>query len=229
MVARLVVRPFLIHRIVDARQDAHHLALADVHADVGADGVHHVDAGHLPEFPGPRLEAVGLRQQRADRTKVDQVSGQLRIERALEVGRDLLVLAAEHHADGRHARDFLSEADAARALDAARHRRLDDRAEIFVVDRPLILVEARMTAAIGDRLVLQVAFAALVADRAVERVVDEQELHHPFARLLDHRRIGLDRLAVRGRQRAARLRLGRSRRHLDQAHAAIAGDLRRSW
>ena len=40
--------------------------------------------------------------------------------------------------------------------------------------------------AVGHRLVLQVALAALVADRAVERMVDEQELHHPFARLLHH-------------------------------------------
>ena len=124
----------------------------------------------------------------------------------------------------RRPRHFLGEADAARALDAAGHRGLDDRPEIFVVDRPLVLFVARMAAAIGHRLVLQVAFAALVADRAVERVVDEQELHHPFARLLDHRRVGADRLAVGGRQRAARLRLGRPRRDLDQAHAAIAGD-----
>ena len=53
--------------------------------------------------------------------------------------------------------------------------------------------------AIGHRLVLQVALAALVADRAIERMVDEQELHHPFARLLHHRRVGEDlrRLAIR--------------------------------
>src|SRR5204862_143447 len=81
--------------------------------------------------------------------------------------------------------------------------------EIFVIDRTLILVIARMSATIGDRLVLQVAFAALIADRAIERVVDEQKLHHPFARLLDHWRVGLDRLALGGGQRAARLRLGR--------------------
>ena len=101
---------------------------------------------------------------------------------------------------------------------------LIDRAHIFVVDRALVLVVAREAAAIGHRLVLQVALAALVADRAIERVVDEQELHHPLARLLDHRGVGADRLAVGGGQRAARLRLGRPRRDLDQAHPAIAGD-----
>src|SRR3546814_19427130 len=79
-------------------------------------------------------------------------------------------------------------------------------------------------AAIGYRLVLQIALAALIADRAVERMVDEQKLHHPFARLLYHRAVGLDDLPLGGRQRARRLRLRRAGRDLDEAHAAIAGD-----
>ena len=41
--------------------------------------------------------------------------------------------------------------------------------------------EARL--AVADREVLQLALAALVADRTVERVVDEQELHHAVLRL----------------------------------------------
>ena len=102
---------------------------------------------------------------------------------------------------------------------------------IFVFDRALVLVVAGVVDAIGHGLVLQVALAALVADRAVQRVVDEQELHHPFARLLDHRRLVADhrRLAVRAGRQIAH---GRRRRpsasaaalHLDQAHAAVAGD-----
>src|SRR3546814_8024803 len=48
-------------------------------------------------------------------------------------------------------------ADAACALDAAGHNRLDDRTHIFLGDRALILVIARRAAAIGDRLVLQIA------------------------------------------------------------------------
>jgi hypothetical protein len=40
-----------------------------------------------------------------------------------------------------------------------------------------------VAAAIGDGLVLEVAFAALVADRAIERMVDQQEFHHALARL----------------------------------------------
>ncbi len=74
---------------------------------------------------------------------------------------------------------------------------------ILVLDRALVLVIAAGVDAVGHRLVLQVALAALVADRAIERMVDQQEFHHAFARLLHHRRLGDDhrRLAVRpGRQ-----------------------------
>jgi hypothetical protein len=109
-------------------------------------------------------------------------------------------------------------------VDAAGHEGLDDRTHIFLGDRPLVLFVAVVAAAIGHRLVLQVAFAALVADRAIERMVDQQELHHPLARLADAGRVGEDLLIVRGRQRAAGLGLGRPGLHLDQAHPAIAGD-----
>ena len=42
----------------------------------------------------------------------------------------------------------------------------------------LTSVEAGVGAAVGHRLVLQRAFAALVADRAVQRMVDQQQFHH---------------------------------------------------
>jgi hypothetical protein len=109
-------------------------------------------------------------------------------------------------------------------MDAAGHDRLDQRPHVLFGHRTLVLVVARGAAAIGHRLVLQVALAALVADRAVERMVDQQELHHPFTRGADHLAVGADLLALGGRQRAARLRLGRPGLHLDQAHPAVAGD-----
>ena len=75
----------------------------------------------------------------------------------------------------RHAGDFGGEADAAGAMDAAVHHRLDQRADVLVLDRALVLAEAVAVDAVGHRLVLQVALAALVADRAIERMIDEQE------------------------------------------------------
>ena len=103
--------------------------------------------------------------------------------------------------------------------------------DVLVFDRALVLVIAAGIDAVGHRLVLKIAFAALVADRAVERMVDQQELHHAFARLAHHRRLGVDdrRFAVRAwaavahAPGAGRDRLGRALQ-LDQAHAAVAGD-----
>ena len=49
-------------------------------------------------------------------------------------------------------------------------------------------VETRIGLALGHCLVLQWAFAALIADWAIERVVDEQELHHAGLSLERNRR-----------------------------------------
>ena len=133
------------------------------------------------------------------------------------------MLAAAGRAQRLDAGDLGREADAARALDAARHLGLDDRAELLVGDRALLFLVARGVMAIGHRLVLQVALAALVADRAVERMVDQQELHHALARLLHQRRVGLDHHVVGDRHGAAGDRLRRLLL-LHQAHAAVAGD-----
>ncbi len=229
--AALVGNPLLVHRIIEPRQDAHHLAVARVDADGRADRVHHVDRFRLGELPRPRLECVRLRGERTDRTQVDDVALQLRAHRMFEVRGDLHVLTASGGAELRHTGNLGREADAARALDAPRHDRLDQRPDVFVLDRPLVLVEPAAVDAVGHRLVLQVALAALVADRAVERVVDEQELHHPLAGAPHHLRAGDDlrRLAVRAGPAVAHrpgARGDRLRRALqfDQAHATVAGD-----
>ena len=79
------------------------------------------------------------------------------------------------------ARDFLSEAHAALAQDAALAIEQDLRGELQrLAVGALCVNEARALAAFAHRLVLQGAFAALIADRAVQRVVDEQEFHHAF-------------------------------------------------
>ena len=111
------------------------------------------------------------------------------------------------------------------------HVGADQRPEIFVLDRALVVLEAAGVEAVGHGLVLQIAFAALVADRAVERMIDEQEFEHAFARLLHRLGVGDDggrRAVARGPEIVdAHGAGGDGLRHagdLDQAHAAIAGD-----
>ena len=125
--------------------------------------------------------------------------------------------------------DLAEEADAARAVDAAGHVGRDQRPQILVGDRPLVLREARMVGPVEQGQVLQVALAALVADRAVERMVDQQELEHALARLVHRRRVGLDHHALGHRHArrtpAAWAIFSISTRHIRQLPAM----LRRGW
>ena len=81
--------------------------------------------------------------------------------------------------------DLGGETHAACAVDAAGHVVLTNGPMFLSDDRALVLAIARMVEAVAHGLVLKVAFAALVADRAVKRVIDQQEFHDPLARLLD--------------------------------------------
>ena len=221
--AGLVGDPLLVDVVVQARQHPHDLGAAAVDPNVGADGIHDVDRFGLAQFPGPRREGIGLGGQRADRAQVDHVAGEFGGQRALQISRDLHMLAAMERADFLDARNFFGKADAAGAMDAAGHDRLDQRPHFLVVHRALVFLEAGAVVAVGHRLVLQVAFAALVADRAVERMVDQQEFHHAPAGLDRLFRIRKDDHAVQDRLGAGGDRLGRPL-HLHQAHAAVAGN-----
>src|SRR5690606_32589334 len=115
----------------------------------------------------PRGERIRLRGERTDGAEIDDIARQLGGHGLFEIGRDLHVLAAAGRAQFLHARYFSRETDAARAVNAPRHESLDQRPHIFLGNRALVLLIAAMVAAIGHGLVLQVAFAALVADRTV--------------------------------------------------------------
>ncbi len=80
----------------------------------------------------------------------------------------------------------------------------------------------------AERDVLQRALAALVAHRAVERVVDEQELDDRVLGVRDPVGLGVDDHPVLDRGRARGLELG-DPLDLDQAHPARADRVARAW
>ena len=230
-VAGLIGDPFLVYGVVVARKDAHDGRAAHVGADRGAHRIHDVDRLDRFHFPRPGTEGPRPVRQRTNGAKVDGVGAHFGENAAFEIGGDLGVLATADQTKLFDARDFGHVADAARTMDATRHHRLDEGADVLFFDGALVFLIARAAHAEGHRLVLQVAFAALIADRAVERMIDEQKLHHPFARLLDHWRRGRDdlwravlvRRQIVDEHRARRDRLRRTL-HLDETHAAVAGD-----
>ena len=112
-------------------------------------------------------------------------------------------LAAAREVDLRLASDLGREPRAAAALDAAGHVGGDEGTQVLIRHGALALVVARDVAAETDRQVLQLALPALVADRAVERMVDEQELHGGALRADGARRPGEDLHALHDRRGAA--------------------------
>ena len=85
------------------------------------------------------------------------------------------------------------EANAARAENAALVVERDARTELDVLRLlHLVLEEARILSAVLDAEFLEPAFAGLVADRAIERMIDEEKFHHPAPAFFDQRRIGAD-------------------------------------
>jgi hypothetical protein len=138
---------------------------------------------------------------------------------------NLAAVAAIDDADLRVAVHFAHEAHAPRAQDAAvavehqRRTEVDVGADALAVERPARKIHPAVGIAEVVGEILQRAFPAFVADRAVERVIDQQELEDagaPFHRLGVCR---VDDHAIGDRRRARRLQL----RHLfdlDQADAA---------
>ena len=176
--------------------------------------------GRGDQVEGPRAEAVVGGGERADRADLDRVAREVGLERLLLVDADLLEGAPLDQRDERVARDLLGEPGAPRAqhapLAVEQHLRGDvDRlgeGALHATARG----EARLAATVGHRLVLQRALAALVADRAVERVVDQEVLHHALLRLVGARggELGLDLHALGDGERAGGLRLHPARRAL---------------
>src|SRR5438034_7075368 len=57
---RLVRDPLFVHRLVEARQDAHYLRTAGIDPDIAADSVEDIDRFGLAKLPRPGDEGIGL-------------------------------------------------------------------------------------------------------------------------------------------------------------------------
>ena len=188
--AALVADPALVDLRVVAGEDPLDLALADGRVDVAADRAEPAHGRHVDDLPRPALEAVLRRQERADRAELGHVAGEgARVGQVLEgrdhrhraaVGGDELVVLAHVRAEAGAA---VTE-DAALAVERDRGRDRDR-----LLEGELLEAHPRVARPVAEGEVLQRALAALVADRAVERVVDEDELERRVLRLGGHREV----------------------------------------
>jgi hypothetical protein len=95
--------------------------------------------------------------------------------------------------------------------------------DVLVEDHMLFFAVAALHRAVADRHVLQLALAALIADRAIQRVIDQQEFHHTLLRLDRQIGVGEHLHAIGHRRRTRRQRL-RCLFHLHETHAAVGGN-----
>src|SRR6185369_8642277 len=108
------------------------------------------------------LEPVWLRGERADRADLHRVAREVRRERLVREGQHLRLVAPACEADQRVARDLAREPGAPIAQDAALTIEEDEVADRDrLLEVTLLLDEAALPRAVGHRLVLQRALAAL--------------------------------------------------------------------
>ena len=192
--------------------------------DVAAAGARSADRWRVAQLPDTLLEPELLQRQRADRADVHRVArvGVVELRAGKDV--DVRVDAALEDTQLSRAGDLLREADAPRADDASlgvEHHVRSDRLLLEAFD--LFLAEARPPGAVAEGVLLQPALPGLIADRAVERVIGQEELHHGAAAVLDLGARGPHHHPVGGDRRAGGGQLGHLL-DLDEADAAVAGD-----
>ena len=173
----------LIDLVVGARFETHHdvvTRLRDAIASLAASSAHGRRAVELP-----RAGAVQevLREQRTDRAEIHYVA-RPRIREIVSLGfADEGAIAALGHIEHRLVGHIRHEADAARAQDAAVRHIEHVTAEVFDRIEALRLPVAGVCASFSEGVVLKFALTRLIADRAVEWMIDQQELEHTLPRL----------------------------------------------
>ena len=188
-----VGHPSGVDFVVLAGGDAVDFVAAGPDAGVGAGAAVGVDAFGFLEEPDAHLEAEVVGGEGADGADVCGVEGVVVIEFLPGVDGEGGVGAALGEAEDGVVGDFVHEADAAGAHDASLVVEADVFSDIDVFGLlDFCFLEAGFAASVFDGKFLERAFAGLVADGAVERVVDEEEFHDALAAGLDEFARGAD-------------------------------------
>jgi len=168
-----------------ARGDAVDFIASRPHARVDARAAFGANALCGLQEPRAHLEAESLFGERADGAAIDYVEKVVGVV-VVAVYRDFGLRAALCEAEDGLADELVAEAYAARALYAAlavEHYLARDfdllGLDVFVFD------VARLPVTVGVRVLLKFAFARFVANGAVERVVQQNELQNALAAALD--------------------------------------------
>ena len=219
-----VSNPAFINGFVFERKYPHDLVVLDLNNQISAGRVMRTDRLAARQLPSPGAVAKRFAGQRADRTKVNHVARQFGVDRHADKRFYLGMFTAVRHAQLHHTGHFLTETYTAGAVNAAAHFLHGyQRAHVLVEHRAFFFLIPRLARTITDRQILQLALAALITDRAIQRVIDQQKLHHALLSFDGFVVFGMHDHALRHRRSAGRHGLGRLF-HIDQAHAAVGCD-----
>ena len=226
-VASLDAQEFAVDTALVAIVAAHDLHAGvgppDAQRDLAAIAAMGADGADVVHLPWPRLVAIGAGGERADRADVNAHAALFALQMVFFIGRDDAAGAAVLDAERPHVHALAADANAAVAENAARPVEVHHRRPLLLFAMVLQVDEFRFGCAVLEGHVLQFAFAAGIADRAVERMVRQQQLEHRLARLLDLVALGEDHHALGDGRGARRLQLGHFL-DLDQTHAARAAE-----
>src|SRR5690606_36491945 len=109
-------------------------------------------------------------------TNVDHVAREVVVNRLLYIGADLSVIAAVEDPVNAVICDLIRDIGTAVTQDATRHMQLDLVAYLVRFERSAFFLIARVGHAMRVGEVLKITFAGLIADRAIEGVIEQQEL-----------------------------------------------------
>src|ERR1051325_5660606 len=186
----VVAHPARVHVIVLARglPVNHILARADDRVATGrAAGA---DTFRFLQEPDPHLETEIGRGQRTDGANVDRVQRVIVFERPIGMRGEDGVTAAIDKPEYVVVHNFLAKADTPRTQNAALVIERDARPELHGLRfLHFVFEEPRTSRAVLNAEFLQLAFARLIADRAVERMIDEQKFHDPALAFFHQRRV----------------------------------------
>ena len=174
---------------------------------------------YVLHLPRPRFVAIRPARECAHRADIDTHPALFALEVIAAVRDDYAVRAAHAHAERFHVHAFVANAHAAEAQNASRGIVIHQLRPLFFRAVNFFFHEAAGVRAVAKHHVLQLALAAFVADRAVERVIGQQELQHVLARLANLLGIRSNNHTV-GRHHRARGLQFRRLLNFHQAHPA---------
>src|SRR5205085_222782 len=143
------------------------------------------DAFRFLQKPNPHFETEIGRSERADRADINRVERIIIFQTLARMRGQHGVAAAINKSEHIVIHNLLAKTNATRTENAALIVQGHARSQLHrfrFLD--LVLQEARAGRTVLDTEFLKLALAGLIADRAIERMIDEEEFHHTPATFL---------------------------------------------